>query len=155
MVTRGASDLLGRRGRTSPRTLTPDPARLIIPLNRFTGPPRRVAGGRTTEDVVMRRVLMAAAVLGLSVGVSFGDEIKSGPTSKIGGPFNVKAFTGEKKGQTLCYVCKYGAEARPAVVLIFTRKADENLAKLVKSVDEVQKSNSKLGTVVVGVGGVE
>ena len=103
----------------------------------------------------MRRAMMAALVLGLSVGVSFGDEIKSGPTTKIGGAFNVKAFTGEKKGETLCYVCKYNGEERPAVVLIFTRKADENLAKLVKSVDEVQKSNSKLGTVVVGVGGVE
>jgi len=40
-------------------------------------------------------------------------------------------------------------------VLIFSQKADENLASLVKSVDEVQKSNAKLGTVVVGVGGVE
>jgi len=33
--------------------------------------------------------------------------------------------------------------------------ADEELAKLVKAVDEVQKNNAKLGTVVVGVGGVE
>jgi hypothetical protein len=40
-------------------------------------------------------------------------------------------------------------------VLIFSQKADENLAGLVKSIDEVQKSNSKLGTVVVGVSGVE
>jgi len=40
------------------------------------------------------------------------------------------------------------------VVLIFTQKADENLASLVKAVDAVQKSNSKLGTVVVGVSGV-
>jgi hypothetical protein len=98
---------------------------------------------------------MAALVAGLSVGVSFGEEIKSGPTDKIGGAFNVKAFTGEKKGETFCYVCKFGAEARPGAVLVFTRKADDNLAKLVKSIDEVQKSNSKLGTVVIGVGGVE
>jgi peroxiredoxin len=40
-------------------------------------------------------------------------------------------------------------------VLIFSSKADDNLASLVKAVDEVQKSNSKLGTVVVGVSGVE
>jgi len=40
-------------------------------------------------------------------------------------------------------------------VLIFSSKADENLASLVKAVDEVQKSNEKLGTVVVGVSGVE
>ncbi|MCS6864192.1 MAG: hypothetical protein RMJ56_10285 [Gemmataceae bacterium] len=40
------------------------------------------------------------------------------------------------------------------MVLIFTQKADENLASLVKAVDEVQKNNAKLGTVVVGVSGV-
>ena len=40
-------------------------------------------------------------------------------------------------------------------MVIFTRKADDNLASVVKAVDEVQKSNAKLGTVVVGVGGVE
>jgi peroxiredoxin len=41
------------------------------------------------------------------------------------------------------------------VVLIFTQKVDDNLAGLVKAVDEVQKNNEKLGTVVVGVSGVE
>lgn len=93
-------------------------------------------------------------VAGLTLTVS-ADDFKSGPDKKIAGPFDVKAITGEKKGQELCYVCKFNGEARPAVVLIFTQKADENLAKIVKAVDEVQKSNAKLGTVVVGVGGVE
>ena len=41
------------------------------------------------------------------------------------------------------------------MVLIFSQKADDNLASLVKAVDEVQKSNAKMGSVVVGVGGVE
>jgi hypothetical protein len=41
------------------------------------------------------------------------------------------------------------------VVLVFTQKADDNLASLVKAIDEIQKNNSKLGTVVVGVSGVE
>jgi len=41
------------------------------------------------------------------------------------------------------------------VVLIFSQKADDNLAGLVKAIDEVQKNNSNLGTVVVGVSGVE
>jgi hypothetical protein len=40
-------------------------------------------------------------------------------------------------------------------VLIFSQKADENLASLVKAVDAVQKNNEKLGTVFVGVSGVE
>ena len=38
---------------------------------------------------------------------------------------------------------------------IFARELTDNLASLVKAIDEVQKSNSKLGTVVVGVSGVE
>jgi hypothetical protein len=41
------------------------------------------------------------------------------------------------------------------VVLIFTRKADDNLAGLVKAVDAVQSKNATLGTFVVGVGGVK
>jgi hypothetical protein len=100
------------------------------------------------------RTLALAAVLGLTFSVASADDVKSGPTTKIGGPFDVKAITGEKAGKTLCYVCKYNGEARPAVVLIFTRKADDNLVSLVKAVDEVQKNHKDLGTVVVGVGGV-
>ena len=84
-----------------------------------------------------------------------GGGVKSGPDKKIAGAFNVKAITGDQQGKTLCYVCKFGAEARPAVVLIFTQKADDNIANLVKAVDSVQKNNAKLGTVLVGVGGVQ
>jgi len=103
------------------------------------------------------RLFCTAAVALLVGGVSgvWAEEIKSGPTDKIGGAFFVKAITGEKKGESLCYVCKFNAEARPAVVLIFTQKADDHLAELVKAVDAVQKNNSKLGTVVVGIRGVE
>ena len=99
-------------------------------------------------------LLSLAAVVGLALTGARADDVKSGPDKKIGGAFNVKAFTGEKAGETLCYVCKYNAEQRPAVVLIFTQKADDNVAKLVQSVDAVQKTNAKLGTCVVGVGGV-
>src|SRR5439155_20524994 len=95
-----------------------------------------------------------ALVLALSFNGVSADELKSGPGDKIGGAFQVKAITGEKAGDTLCYVCKYNGESRPAVVLIFTQKADDNLVKIVKAVDEVQKGNKDLGTVVVGVGGV-
>jgi hypothetical protein len=83
------------------------------------------------------------------------EDVKSGPDKKIAGAFNVKAITGEVKGETLCYVCKFNGEQRPGVVLIFSQKADENIAKLVKAVDAVQKNNTKLATVLVGVSGVE
>lgn len=101
--------------------------------------------------------LMTVAALALTLGLFNGanaDDVKSGNTDRIGGAFQVKAITGEKAGTSLCYVCKFNGEQRPGVVLIFTQKADENLVKVVKAVDEVQKGNEKLGTVVVGVGGV-
>lgn len=40
-------------------------------------------------------------------------------------------------------------------MVIFSQKADENLASLVKAVDEIQKNNKDLGTVLVGISGVE
>jgi hypothetical protein len=94
------------------------------------------------------RMLALGLALALTLSVAQADD------AKVGGPFMVKAITGEKKGETLCYYCKYSGEARPAVVMIFTHKADDNLVKLVQAVDEVQKADSKLGAVVVGVGGV-
>ncbi len=93
--------------------------------------------------------------MGLVASIANGEDVKSGPEKKIGGAFDVKAITGEKAGKTLCYVCKFGGEARPAAVLIFTQKADDNLVTVVKAVDAVQKNNDKIGTVVIGVSGVE
>jgi len=98
--------------------------------------------------------VVACVALVVSSVQGQGGAIKSGPDKKIAGPFDVKAITGEVAGKQLCYVCKYNGEQRPGVVLIFSRKADENIAKLVKAVDAVQKNNAKLGTVLVGVGGV-
>ncbi len=105
--------------------------------------------------LVASLVVVASLALVISTVNGQGGAVKSGPDKQIGGPFDVKAITGDQSGKTLCYVCKYNAEARPAVVLIFSRKADENIAKLVKAVDSVQKNNAKLGTVLVGVGGVQ
>jgi hypothetical protein len=46
---------------------------------------------------------IAAIVVSLSTAAG-ADELKSGPEKKIGGAFQVKAFSGENKGKTLCYV---------------------------------------------------
>lgn len=40
-------------------------------------------------------------------------------------------------------------------MVVFSQKADDNVATMVKAIDEVQKGNAKLGTVLVGVSGVE
>jgi hypothetical protein len=103
----------------------------------------------------MRVLLTLGLALALSVSFATADDLKSGPEKKVGGPFQVKAITGEKAGKSLCYYCQYNAQKRPAVVMIFTQKADDNLVSVVKAVDGVQKNNQKLGTVVVGVSGVQ
>jgi hypothetical protein len=109
-------------------------------------------------NVRLGTVLPVAGFALALVATAYAAEVKSGPSERAGGPFDVRAITGEhRKGDTkeqLCYFCQYNAQARPAVVMIFTRKADDNVASLVKAVDAVQKGNQKLGTVVVGVGGV-
>jgi hypothetical protein len=51
---------------------------------------------------VIQWVGVAAIVLSLSSARA--DDIKSGPEKKIGGPFDVKAVTGDNKGKTFCYV---------------------------------------------------
>lgn len=104
----------------------------------------------------MLRNLGLALVFAVTLSVASADDLKSGPKEKVGGPFIVKAVTGEfANKKPLCYYCKYNGEARPAVVVIFTQKADDNLVTVVKAVDEVQKGNKDLGTFVVGVSGVE
>jgi len=95
-------------------------------------------------------VVTCAAIVG---SLAAADDLK--PTVKPAGPFDVTAFSGDKKGKTLCYYCKFNGDGNPGVVMIFTSKADEDLAKLVKAIDEVQKNNKDLGTCVVGVSGVK
>ena len=49
--------------------------------------------------------LAIALAIGFAVATSFAaDEVKSGPTKRIGGAFDVKAITGDKAGRRLCYV---------------------------------------------------
>jgi len=45
-----------------------------------------------------------AVALGLSLAAARADDLKSGPDKKTGGPFQVKAITGDNKGTQLCYV---------------------------------------------------
>ena len=47
---------------------------------------------------------MGLAAIMLSLSAARADELKSGPDKKIGGPFDVKAVTGDGKGKTFCYV---------------------------------------------------
>src|ERR1051325_6952440 len=110
---------------------------------------------RFSMMVRFTRLLALVACVVVITAVCSADDLKSGPDKKVGGPFDVKAITGDQQGKTLCYFCKYSNEKKPAVVMIFSQKADDNVATLVKAVDQVQKGNADLGTVLVGIGGVE
>lgn len=90
--------------------------------------------------------LAAAIAMAVSMSAASAAELKSGP--QVGddvGPYYVtkvagNATDGVEVGKALCYRCKMGS--RP-VVMIFARKADENLTGLVKELDKVVADNTE------------
>jgi hypothetical protein len=87
-------------------------------------------------------------------------ELKSGPQkgAELGAYEVVKVagnpHDGVKVGEELCYRCKMGN--RP-MVMVFARKADKNLAQLVKELDKVVTKNEdqKMGAFVTLIGAKE
>lgn len=89
--------------------------------------------------------LGGAAVALMSVSAfALAAELQSGPSPGAPvGPFEVckiagAAEDGVSEGDELCYRCKYGN--RP-VVMVFTRSADEKVAKLAKELDSALASH--------------
>ncbi|MEX2187153.1 MAG: hypothetical protein WD875_10180 [Pirellulales bacterium] len=100
---------------------------------------------------------MVAAVAIAFAGVAGAADLKSGlqPGEEIGA-FTVEkcggaADDGVKVGQKLCYRCKLGA--RP-MVMVFSRHADDKLAKLVAELDKTvtDKADAKLAAFVNLIG---
>ena len=57
------------------------------------------------EERFMRALCgVGLALAVLSQTAPAADELKSGPGTEIGGPFQIKAVTGDNKGKTFCYV---------------------------------------------------
>ncbi len=52
---------------------------------------------RVVQGIGLAAVLLALPALR-------ADDLKSGPEKRTGGPFDIKAVTGEGKGKTFCYV---------------------------------------------------
>jgi len=48
--------------------------------------------------------ILLGTVFATALTGAWAEDIKSGPEDMTGGPFDVKAFTGDNKGKTLCYV---------------------------------------------------
>jgi hypothetical protein len=100
----------------------------------------------------MRVLLCLVAAAGFAASASAA-EVKSGLQAGEGiGAFTVEkcagaADDGVAEGKKLCYRCKLGA--RP-MVMVFARKADDKLAKLVSELDKTvqDKSDAKLAAFV-------
>ena len=81
----------------------------------------------------------ALALFVAAAGAASAADVKSGLKDDEFVPaFNVYDCTGEKKGESLCYRCRYGG--RP-VVSIFARKIDDKLTKLIQEVDKTVGEN--------------
>lgn len=89
--------------------------------------------------------ICAVAVIATATTARASSEVTSGPQKgdKISA-FNVTKCAGApndevKVGDNLCYRCKYGAKP---MVMVFTRKADDQVVELVKKLDKAVEENS-------------
>ena len=99
----------------------------------------------------MRTILALSFIASslLTSGSACAADIESGlQVGAFPGAFYVDDVTGPSAGEKLCYRCRYGAQP---VVSIFTRKLDDNVAKLVKELDSVVGNNrdSRMAAFVV------
>lgn len=94
---------------------------------------------------VMVMSVVAAVFAVATVQAEEAKQVKSGlqPGQFIGAFYVTKCAGAEDDGvavgKNLCYRCKYGG--RPQI-MVFTKKADEKMVKLVKSLDEAIAKNS-------------
>ena len=90
---------------------------------------------------------VSARAAELKSGPQKGEEIGAYEVVKVAG----NPHDGVKVGEELCYRCKLGN--RP-MVMVFARKSDKNLAKLIQDLDKVVSKNEekKLGAFVALIG---
>lgn len=97
----------------------------------------------------MKNLLALTAVVAMGTAVAFAAENADGLSVGSDPPaFTVTDVTGPSAGDTLCYRCQF--KDRP-VVSIFTREVNEELATLVKEIDQVvgNKQAEKMAAFVV------
>lgn len=100
----------------------------------------------------MRKAVLALLVVGLVANLTFADDAATAEKKsekkkvqsglKVGdyvSPFHVTDVTGPRAGDSLCYTCKYG---RNAVVGIFVREINEDVAKMIQGIDKSVEKNS-------------
>src|SRR4051812_8713800 len=83
-------------------------------------------------------VLLGVSVAGaaeLKSGLQAGDMVPAFDVEKCAGALNDNV----KVGDSLCYRCMLG---KKPVVMVWSRKADKNLASLVKELDKAMEKNA-------------
>lgn len=90
-------------------------------------------------------IALSACVLMLTTAAFAGKELELGENPPA---FHVTDVTGPEAGKSLCYRCRFGNQP---VVTIFTRQISDELATLVKNVDQVvgQNQGEKMAAFVV------
>ena len=105
----------------------------------------------------MKKFAIFGIALAMAAGVAMAEELKSGlqPGEDVGA-FYVEKVAGNPNdgievGKNLCYRCNLGSKP---VVMIFSRKADANLAALIKELDAKlpQHKDAKLSAFVNLIG---
>ena len=87
----------------------------------------------------MIRFIVPLFAVMATAGIALGEEVKSGlATGESPAAFNVKDITGPSAGKSLCYRCQYGAKP---VAVVFTREINEDVANLVKELDDKVGAN--------------
>jgi hypothetical protein len=106
---------------------------------------------------MMKKFAMLGIALAMAAGVAVAAEVKSGlqPGDSVGA-FTVEKVCGNPNdgiadGKSLCYRCNLGSKP---VVMVFSRKADANLAALIKELDAKlpQHKDKKLSAFVNLIG---
>lgn len=90
----------------------------------------------------MKRIAAVLAVLAAAPLFAAEEKADTLATGEAVAPFYVADVTGPAAGEKLCYRCRYGD--RP-VVSIFVRDVDEQVATLVKEVDQKVGQNKEAG----------
>jgi len=91
-----------------------------------------------TKRILVLAAGLLVAIVGLAAwsyagcGACGGHAAAPTKTATVTPPFTVHDVTGPAKGQSLCYICRYGG--RPSFV-VFTRSTDGHVRHLAKTID--------------------
>lgn len=98
----------------------------------------------------MKLLFSSFVAISLASLVSAAEPLKSGPQvgDKLPGQFDPFNVTGPNAGEELCLYCKFGNDPS---VMIFAKESNDALAKLMKSLDElnVKYKKADLGTCAI------